>query len=498
MPRFDLRAADVAFVAILIGAAGAVHSRWENAVASVVTGALLVCAATVAWASAWTSEWISRYHLTHYDSLRHSLVRPQRKAGHNVVCPYPDAWYASALTLELPPGTVRPIVVCNQNLVVFRPELKAGETTWPAPAILDAYCTHLGAHLAMGGGTVVGDCIRCPFHAWCFDTTGKLTSTTTGDLPPGSDIRSWPVLERNGIISVWMSSTVHKDPAILRQTVRPVKGGAECAAAAAPAAGKDKGEHTHGAAELAAAAGTAAAVPRNTPWFEIPAFPELNSADGPGGATGLTYHGCTENIVASVLQEMPENGADVAHLNALHAEFAVQALYPFLSHKWEANWRVREAAPHLADMDVKEYIVLARWLTLPGEVSVHITQCGPSQVFIDLLTPVGRVLVLETVSPVSPRQQRVMHGLYAGPTVPRLFAKAILWMTMAQYEKDVPVWCNKVFHPKPSLAKHDPAIGEYRRWARKFVQPGAITYVEAMKAHIADSLGMPAETGLEW
>ena len=32
-------------------------------------------------------------------------------------------------------------------------------------AVLDAYCQHLGGHLGVGG-TVVGDEIKCPWHAW--------------------------------------------------------------------------------------------------------------------------------------------------------------------------------------------------------------------------------------------------------------------------------------------------------------------------------------------
>lgn len=33
--------------------------------------------------------------------------------------------------------------------------------------VLDAYCPHLGANLAVGG-RVVGSCIECPFHGWQF------------------------------------------------------------------------------------------------------------------------------------------------------------------------------------------------------------------------------------------------------------------------------------------------------------------------------------------
>lgn len=41
--------------------------------------------------------------------------------------------------------------------------------------VLDAYCPHLGANLAIGG-RVVGSCIECPFHGWMF--SGKDGSCT--------------------------------------------------------------------------------------------------------------------------------------------------------------------------------------------------------------------------------------------------------------------------------------------------------------------------------
>lgn len=39
--------------------------------------------------------------------------------------------------------------------------------------ILNAYCPHLGANMAIGG-IVRGNCLQCPFHGWTFDgTSGK-------------------------------------------------------------------------------------------------------------------------------------------------------------------------------------------------------------------------------------------------------------------------------------------------------------------------------------
>lgn len=42
--------------------------------------------------------------------------------------------------------------------------------------VVDAYCPHLGANLAVGGKVVGRSCIECPFHGWQFDgENGKCT-----------------------------------------------------------------------------------------------------------------------------------------------------------------------------------------------------------------------------------------------------------------------------------------------------------------------------------
>lgn len=148
----------------------------------------------------------------------------------------------------------------------------------------------------------------------------------------------------------------------------------------------------------------------------------------------------SENIVPAVLFEIPENGSDVAHLPALHAEFAIKSLAWLLAHDWDASWETNADRPaHIVDIRVWEAITMCN-RRLPGEVNVKITQCGPSQVFLDMQTPVGRLFVVETVTPIAPMKLRVLHAIYSPPSVPRIFAKAVLGMTVLQFEKDVPIW----------------------------------------------------------
>ena len=110
--------------------------------------------------------------------------------------PYPNGWFRIAYSDELEVGGVAPLYYFGRDLVLFRDE--AG-----APHLLDAHCRHLGAHLGYGGRVDRGG-LRCPFHAWCWDGEGRCIEIPYAKrIPKGARMRSWPVLERNGIISVW-------------------------------------------------------------------------------------------------------------------------------------------------------------------------------------------------------------------------------------------------------------------------------------------------------
>jgi phenylpropionate dioxygenase-like ring-hydroxylating dioxygenase large terminal subunit len=110
--------------------------------------------------------------------------------------PLPNGWFMVAWADEIAPGEVRSLRYFGEDLVLFR--TAAGE-----PRVLDAFCPHLGAHLGHGG-RVEGDTIRCPFHGWRFDGSGRCTEVPYATrIPAAARLGSWPAVERNRCIWVW-------------------------------------------------------------------------------------------------------------------------------------------------------------------------------------------------------------------------------------------------------------------------------------------------------
>jgi nitrite reductase/ring-hydroxylating ferredoxin subunit len=113
--------------------------------------------------------------------------------------PNPDGWYVVMTAADLAPGAVVPLEYFGRELVAFRTE--AGEAV-----VADAHCPHMGAHLGYGG-EVVGDTVRCPFHAWRYDVTGacvEVPYSTSGQVPRVC-LTTHPVAEVNGLVHVWVS-----------------------------------------------------------------------------------------------------------------------------------------------------------------------------------------------------------------------------------------------------------------------------------------------------
>lgn len=107
-----------------------------------------------------------------------------------------EGWYWVCPSRDLRRGRVKAFRLLGRDLAVFR-------GTDGRVRALDAYCAHMGAHLALG--RVEGNELRCFFHRWRYDASGRCTDIPCLDGAPGPRMRvgAWPVAERHGMVWLW-------------------------------------------------------------------------------------------------------------------------------------------------------------------------------------------------------------------------------------------------------------------------------------------------------
>ncbi|WP_085078969.1 Rieske 2Fe-2S domain-containing protein [Mycobacterium palustre] len=94
-------------------------------------------------------------------------------------------------------GSVIPLRVLEHDVVLWR---DSGGTLHCAAA----HCLHLGANLGFGG-EVVGDTLRCPFHAWRYNGDGKVVHVPGLTEAPKTKacLPTYRVIERYGTVFLW-------------------------------------------------------------------------------------------------------------------------------------------------------------------------------------------------------------------------------------------------------------------------------------------------------
>ena len=106
-----------------------------------------------------------------------------------------EGWYWAMPSHHLKRGRTCAFTFFGRELALYR-------STGGRVMALDAYCPHMGAHLAEG--KVEGEALRCLFHYWKFDAEGKCIEipcqSECGFVPP---IRTWHVSEKYGLIWLW-------------------------------------------------------------------------------------------------------------------------------------------------------------------------------------------------------------------------------------------------------------------------------------------------------
>jgi len=181
-----------------------------------------------------------------------------------------------------------------------------------------------------------------------------------------------------------------------------------------------------------------------------------------------TFVGRTTHEIVCHIQEIPENGADTAHLDFLHGDFVLDFLSA-AKHTWDASW-IPQPYPeqHIAKIAIDTQVALFGRKLSFSTVKTRITQVGPGIVQLMFPTPFGKILLQETITPIHSNVQRACHVLWCEPSVPRVIAKGIMKSTLIQFERDFIVWNSKRWIRAPLAVKEDGPILKYRRWVQQF------------------------------
>jgi len=324
---------------------------------------------------------------------------------------YPNGWFCIAETQDLKKGQVISVNALGENLAVFR-STNNGEVH-----CTDAYCPHLGANLAVGG-VVKGDCLECPFHGWQFSgTDGTCTHIPYAKkVPEFANVKAWTVREVNGRIWLWYD-----------------------------AEGRE-------------------------PYWEVPVIPDVQNGN-------WHYRGRTEHEIMAHIQEIPENGADIQHINHLHVPnifkgsdlldtFTNNQVMDIAQHAWNGDWKTEEE--HVASIQLTHSLALFDGKFNLFSMTVNALQIGPGIVHLFFNTMFGPGVMIQTVTPIAPMMQKLVHQFYTSRTFVAPYAKLVLYCEAEHVERDVMIWHSKQFLARPLLLKEDRRIKEFRRWYQQF------------------------------
>jgi 3-ketosteroid 9alpha-monooxygenase subunit A len=329
-------------------------------------------------------------------------------------------WHIVCFSQELKPGDIKALEYVNHEFVMFRTETGRA-------AILDAYCPHLGAHLAGTGSRVVGDSIRCPFHGWQFNSDGRCTGIPYAKKIPEkahSALKPWRVTEKNGFIAIWYD--------------------------------REGGD----------------------PNWELPDIPEWNQpawGDWRFNRKRIRAHG----------REIIENIVDVGHFPSVHGGRPLQFDNVFTRFTVSQESRIKPdldlAIIQPSDIDFNLQEMRAERGIEDGDGWGVATYHGPSVMYF-YTTYKGTSLSYKSWwvnyhVPINDQELELTSGIIVTgldeEALPEEFEASYPTMAMAAFGSDVEVWKTKKYLPEPLLCDGDGPINKLRKWYNRFYLPRA-------------------------
>ena len=117
-----------------------------------------------------------------------------------------NSWYVAALSSDIEANlTARRIL--GENIVLYRTEAEE-------PVALDDSCPH--RRLPLSKGRLLNDNIECGYHGLQFNRSGQCVAAPTQNrIPPSANVRSYPVVDRWGLVWIWMGDAELSDDRLI-------------------------------------------------------------------------------------------------------------------------------------------------------------------------------------------------------------------------------------------------------------------------------------------
>jgi len=115
-----------------------------------------------------------------------------------------NCWYVAAWDTEIPAEGLFHRTLLNEPVLLYR-------DTQGRVVALENRCCHRSAPLHIGRHE--GDCVRCLYHGLKFNPSGACVEIPGQEqIPPKTCIKSYPVVERNRLVWIWMGDPARANP----------------------------------------------------------------------------------------------------------------------------------------------------------------------------------------------------------------------------------------------------------------------------------------------
>jgi nitrite reductase/ring-hydroxylating ferredoxin subunit len=289
------------------------------------------------------------------------------------------------------------------------------------PAIMERFCSHMGASLAIG--QIKEGCIQCPFHHWHFDSSGKCVSIPqVDDIPPTARQTTYVVIEKYGYIWVWYGS--------------------------------------------------------QTPLFPLPEFPAVEDESN---YMVLRYTINTKTTVRRVV----ENVYDHYHLPALHglniAESIQLTILDEQHYKLQRKVPIKKEAwfGGLLEVKIKNYLgkigAIAQILGLDAEQFTVMADTWPSGNIIRVsINNQEKYQVLISTTPLTDKET-VANVFIMVKKTGNFFLNLLYYVvfglqTKATGLEDIPLWSTMNPNAGGCFVKHDLGVLKYRKFYQSWVE----------------------------